>query len=85
MARFCRRVPDLEGQVQDLAAQGLAFGVHVIISTPRWTELKSRVRDYLGTKIEFRLGDVNETQIDRLPARSRRIVRVGQCRWKSTI
>lgn len=66
MARFCRRVPDLEGQVQDLAAQGLAFGVHVIISTPRWTELKSRVRDYLGTKIEFRLGDVNETQIDRI-------------------
>lgn len=58
--------PDLEGQVQDLAAQGLAFGVHVIISTPRWTELKSRVRDYLGTKIEFRLGDVNETQIDRI-------------------
>jgi len=41
--------------VQDLAGQGLAFGVHVIISTPRWTELKSRVRDYLGTKVEFRL------------------------------
>ena len=40
--------------------------MHVIISTPRWTELKSRVRDYLGTKIEFRLGDVNETQIDRI-------------------
>lgn len=63
---FVGEFPDLEGQVQDLAAQGLAFGVHVIISTPRWTELKSRVRDYLGTKIEFRLGDVNETQIDRI-------------------
>jgi type VII secretion protein EccCb len=52
--------------VQDLAGQGLQFGVHTVISTPRWTELKSRVRDYLGTKIEFRLGDVNETQIDRI-------------------
>ena len=51
--------------MQDLAAQGLAFGVHVVISTPRWTELKLRIRDYLGTKIEFRLGDVNDTQIDR--------------------
>ena len=40
--------------------------MHTVISTPRWTELKSRVRDYLGTKIEFRLGDVNETQIDRI-------------------
>ncbi|MEE6168793.1 MULTISPECIES: type VII secretion protein EccCb [unclassified Mycolicibacterium] len=63
---FVAEFPDLEPVVQDLAGQGLAFGVHVIISTPRWTELKSRVRDYLGTKIEFRLGDVNETQIDRI-------------------
>jgi type VII secretion protein EccCb len=63
---FVAEFPDLEPAVQDLAGQGLAYGVHVIISTPRWTELKSRVRDYLGTKVEFRLGDVNETQIDRI-------------------
>jgi type VII secretion protein EccCb len=63
---FIAEFPDLEPMVQDLAGQGLAFGVHTVISTPRWTELKSRVRDYLGTKLEFRLGDVNETQIDRI-------------------
>jgi type VII secretion protein EccCb len=62
---FIAEFPDLEGHVQNLAAQGLSFGIHVIITTPRWTELKSRIRDYLGTKIEFRLGDVNDTQIDR--------------------
>lgn len=63
---FVAEFPDLEPVVQDLAAQGLAFGVHTVIATPRWTELRSRVRDYLGTKVEFRLGDVNETQIDRM-------------------
>jgi type VII secretion protein EccCb len=63
---FVSEFPDLEPVVQDLAGQGLAFGVHTVISTPRWTELKSRVRDYLGTKIEFRLGDINETQVDRM-------------------
>ncbi|WP_396904751.1 type VII secretion protein EccCb [Mycolicibacterium phlei] len=63
---FVAEFPDLEAVVQDLAGQGLQFGVHTVISTPRWTELKSRVRDYLGTKVEFRLGDVNETQIDRI-------------------
>lgn len=63
---FVGEFPDLESTVQDLAGQGLSFGVHVVITTPRWTELKSRVRDYLGTKIEFRLGDVNDTQIDRI-------------------
>lgn len=63
---FTAEFPDLEATVQDIAGQGLAFGVHTMISTPRWTELRSRVRDYLGTKVEFRLGDVNETQIDRI-------------------
>ncbi|WP_299565297.1 type VII secretion protein EccCb [uncultured Mycolicibacterium sp.] len=63
---FVAEFGELEPVIQDLAGQGLAFGVHVVISTPRWTELKSRVRDYLGTKVEFRLGDVNETQIDRI-------------------
>ena len=63
---FVGEFPDLESQVQDLAAQGLSFGIHTVITTPRWTELKSRIRDYLGTKIEFRLGDVNDTQIDRV-------------------
>ena len=63
---FTGEFPDLEAVVQNLASQGLSFGVHVVITTPRWTELRSRVRDYLGTKIEFRLGDVNDTQIDRM-------------------
>lgn len=63
---FVSEFPDLEPVVQDLAGQGLAFGVHTVISTPRWTELKSRIRDYLGTKVEFRLGDINETQVDRI-------------------
>ncbi|OBA77136.1 type VII secretion protein EccCb [Mycobacterium sp. 1554424.7] len=62
---FVGEFPDLEPQVQELAAQGLSFGVHAVLTTPRWTELKSRIRDYLGTKIEFRLGDVSDTQIDR--------------------
>lgn len=63
---FAAEFPDLEPIVQDIAGQGLAYGVHTMISTPRWTELRSRIRDYLGTKIEFRLGDVNETQVDRI-------------------
>lgn len=63
---FVGEFPDLEAMIQNLAGQGLSFGVHTVITTPRWTELKARVRDYLGTKIEFRLGDVNDTQIDRM-------------------
>lgn len=39
---FIAEFPDLEPMVQDIAGQGLAFGVHTVISTPRWTELKAR-------------------------------------------
>ncbi|KRE27318.1 peptidase S49 [Mycobacterium sp. Soil538] len=63
---FAAEFTDLEAVVQDIAGQGLAYGVHTMITTPRWTELRARVRDYLGTKVEFRLGDVNETQVDRI-------------------
>ncbi len=63
---FSAEFTDLEAVVQDIAGQGLAYGVHTVISTTRWTDLKARVRDYLGTKVEFRLGDVNETQVDRI-------------------
>ena len=63
---FVGEFPDLEPVVQDIASQGLAFGVHTVVATPRWTELKAKVRDYLQTKVEFRLGDVNETQVDRM-------------------
>src|SRR6185369_4175294 len=52
---FTSEFPDLEPVVQDIAGQGLAYGVHTVIATPRWTELRARVRDYLGTKVEFRL------------------------------
>lgn len=63
---FVGEFPDLEPVVQDIASQGLAFGVHTVIATPRWTELKAKVRDYLQTKVEFKLGDPNETQVDRM-------------------
>ena len=45
--RSSAEFPDLEAVVQDIAGQGLAYGVHTVISTPRWTELRARVRDYL--------------------------------------
>jgi len=62
---FTAEFPDLEAQVQSLAGQGLAFGIHTVVTTTRWTDLRARVRDYLGTKIEFKLGDVGDTLIDR--------------------
>lgn len=63
---FAGEFPDLEPAVRDIAAHGLSFGVHTVISTPAWAELHPSVRDHLGTKVEFRLGDAEDTQIGRI-------------------
>ncbi|MFF0410529.1 type VII secretion protein EccCa [Kitasatospora sp. NPDC004745] len=54
---------DLEQRVMDLAARGLSFGIHVVASAVRWSELRSRLRDLLGTKLELRLGDSMESEV----------------------
>ncbi|WP_406442568.1 type VII secretion protein EccCa [Streptomyces sp. NBC_00631] len=60
---------DLEARVSELAARGLAFGIHVIVSAMRWSEIRPRLRDLLGTKLELRLGDAMESEVGARTAR----------------
>lgn len=58
----------VETQVQAIAARGLTFGIHVIITAARWSELRLNIKDLLGTRIELRLGDPSDSEIDRKAA-----------------
>ncbi|MER5431702.1 type VII secretion protein EccCa [Streptomyces sp. NPDC002588] len=60
---------DLEARVSELAARGLAFGIHVVVSAVRWSEIRPRLRDLLGTKLELRLGDAMESEVGSRVAR----------------
>jgi S-DNA-T family DNA segregation ATPase FtsK/SpoIIIE len=53
----------LETQVTDLAARGLSFGIHIVAAAMRWSEIRPRVRDLLGTRLELRLGDPLESEV----------------------
>ncbi|WP_092626170.1 type VII secretion protein EccCa [Actinopolyspora mzabensis] len=55
----------LEQDVLDLAAQGLTFGVHVVVSANRWAEIRPALKDLIGTRFELRLGDPSESEVDR--------------------
>ncbi|MGW6449689.1 type VII secretion protein EccCa [Lentzea sp. NPDC055074] len=55
----------VEPQIQALAAQGLSYGVHVIIGASRWAEIRPAMKDLLGTRFELRLGDPSESEVDR--------------------
>ncbi len=56
---------DLEIELQQLAARGLTFGLHVLVGTGRWADLRAAMRDLLGTRLELRLGDPVDSEVDR--------------------
>jgi S-DNA-T family DNA segregation ATPase FtsK/SpoIIIE len=55
----------LEAPITALAARGLSFGVHVAVSAARWAEIRPALKDQLGTRIELRLGDAADSEINR--------------------
>lgn len=61
---------ELEARVAEIAARGLSFGVHLVVSAVRWSEIRARTRDLLGTKFELRLGDAMESEVKTAVART---------------
>lgn len=59
---------DIEPVLQQLAIRGLTFGLHLVVAATRWPDLRASVRDVLGTRLELRLGDPLDSEIDRLAA-----------------
>jgi S-DNA-T family DNA segregation ATPase FtsK/SpoIIIE len=56
---------DLELELQQLAARGLTFGFHVLTTSSRWADYRATVRDLMGTRLELRLGDPLDSEMDR--------------------
>jgi S-DNA-T family DNA segregation ATPase FtsK/SpoIIIE len=58
----------LEAVITTLAAQGLSFGVHVMVTASRWAEIRPAMKDQIGTRIELRLGDPGDSELNRKAA-----------------
>jgi S-DNA-T family DNA segregation ATPase FtsK/SpoIIIE len=56
---------DLEVELQQLASRGLTFGLHVLAGAARWADFRAAMRDVFGTRLELRLGDPMDSEIDR--------------------
>src|SRR5690606_34525145 len=54
---------ELEHRIANLAARGLGYGVHVVLTATRWAEVPINMRDLFGTRLELRLGDPTESGI----------------------
>ncbi|MBW8806191.1 MAG: type VII secretion protein EccCa, partial [Catenulisporales bacterium] len=58
----------LEQDVVDIARRGLGFGVHLLASTGRWADVRAQLKDAMATRLELRLGDPMESEMDRRTA-----------------
>ena len=56
---------DLELEIQQLAGRGLTFGLHLLVGATRWADFRAAMRDMLGSRLELRLGDPLDSEIDR--------------------
>ena len=55
----------LEQLVVEMAARGLGYGIHVILTASRSMEVRANLKDHLMNRLELRLGDVMDSDIDR--------------------
>lgn len=63
-----REYDELESALGILAGAGLAHDVHLVVTAGRWADIRAGLRDQLGTRIELRLGDPADSEIDRARA-----------------
>ena len=57
-----------EAVLTQLAGRGLSFGIHLVASANKWSELRMAIRDLLQSRLELKLGDSFESEINRKAA-----------------
>ncbi len=55
----------LDLAITALAARGLSYGIHVVLTASRWAEIRPAMKDQIGTRIELRLGDAGDSDVNR--------------------
>jgi S-DNA-T family DNA segregation ATPase FtsK/SpoIIIE len=65
---FKREFEGVDRELEELAAAGLSFGVHVVVAANRWAEIRPALLDNLGTRLELRLNDAIDSLVSRAAA-----------------
>jgi len=70
---------DLADVVQDLGTRGPGYGIHLILTAGRWSDIRMQLQAAIGHKIEFRLNDSGDSVIGRKQAANLRGDNPGRC------
>ncbi|WKE69355.1 type VII secretion protein EccCa [Streptomyces sp. WP-1] len=55
----------LEPAVLEIASRGLGYGIHLVLTASRSMEVRANLKDHLMNRLELRLGDTMDSEIDR--------------------
>ncbi len=69
LAQLQSEFPQLNDDITAIVASGLAYGVHVILATNRWADIRAKLRDNIGARLELRLNDPIESEMGKAAAR----------------
>jgi S-DNA-T family DNA segregation ATPase FtsK/SpoIIIE len=61
-----------EAMVNDISARGLGVGVHLMLTANRWQEIRPNLRDNIAGRLELRLNEPAESEVNRQASRQLR-------------
>ncbi|MEV5753776.1 type VII secretion protein EccCa [Actinoallomurus sp. NPDC052308] len=60
----------IDEAVHDIAGRGLGVGVHLVLTANRWGDVRTALRDSISGRLELRLNDPSESEVNRRVARA---------------
>ncbi len=65
LAQLRHDFEQVEAEIASFMTTGLTYGVHIILATNRWAEVRKQVLENVGTRLELRLNDPIESLVDK--------------------
>jgi S-DNA-T family DNA segregation ATPase FtsK/SpoIIIE len=62
-------IEEIDATVLDIANRGLGVGVHLVLTANRWADVRMALRDSISARLELRLNDASESEVNRRAAR----------------
>jgi S-DNA-T family DNA segregation ATPase FtsK/SpoIIIE len=65
LAQLRHDFEQIEPEIANLITTGLTYGIHIVLATNRWAEVRKQLLDNIGTRLELRLNDPIESVVDK--------------------
>jgi ESX secretion system protein EccC len=70
LAQLMSEFEGIDADLAELIAGGLTYGVHVVLTANRWADVRPKLRDNIGARLELRLNDPLDSDMGKAAAQS---------------